>query len=255
MDERRHHALRRFVVDEIRPQEGRISIQGQEARHIARVLRLHAGDRVILMDRNGARFLAKVESAHPQEVIVSIEEPLQSPSSSPLRITLCQALLRSGPMDFVIQKASELGIAEIFPFFSERTVVRSDRTDTANKLRHWNEIARGASKQSGRERLPEIHPVLPFSELLAGLDTAAHLKVILWEGEETRDFKGTLRNHGPATKATGIIGPEGGFAEKEIDAALSAGFIPVSMGQRILRAETAAIAFVAIVQYEWGDLG
>jgi len=252
---RRIGNLRRFMVDEIRPENGSVSIRGQEARHISKVLRIGPGDSIILMDRKGARFLARIESVGPNEVTVSLLESLQPPPCSPLEITLCQSVLRPGPMDFVIQKTSELGVTHIFPFVAERTVVRPDEKGRANKLRHWEEIASGASKQSNRGRPPGIHPVLPFSELLTQFKTGKQLKVMLWEGEETQDLKGVIRNHESGPGAIGIIGPEGGFAPAEVERAVSAGFEPVSMGQRILRAETAAIAFVAVLQYEWGDLG
>jgi 16S rRNA (uracil1498-N3)-methyltransferase len=158
-------------------------------------------------------------------------------------------------MDFVIQKTSELGVSQIFPFLSKRTVVRPDEKGLINKLRHWEEIADSSSKQSDRERPPVIHPVLPLGELLPRFETGKQMKVILWESEETQDLKGVIRNHEPGPGAIGIIGPEGGFAEGEIEKAASAGFVPISMGRRILRAETAAVAFVAVLQYEWGDLG
>lgn len=247
-------SLRRFIVDEVRPEQGLVSIKGHEARHISRVLRIGPGDRIVLMDKKGARFLAQVESAGPDHVTVSIQESLQAPLSSPLEITLCQALLRQGPMDFVIQKTSELGVSHLFPFLSERTVVKPDEKGKANKMRHWEEIAIAASKQSDREKPPVIHPVFPFTGLVDRFKTGNHLKVILWEGEETRDLKGVIRDLKPGTAAVGIIGPEGGFAGGEIEAAVKAGFLPVSMGRRILRAETAAVAFVAVLQYEWGDL-
>jgi 16S rRNA (uracil1498-N3)-methyltransferase len=256
MSDKLYSGLRRFMVDEIRPVEGRLSIGGQEARHISRVLRLGPGDRLILVDKGGARFLARVESSRAQEVVVSIQEALQAPSSSPAEIALCQAILRSGPMDIVIQKATELGVSRVFPFFSERTLVRADEKARADKRRHWEEIARSATKQSDRDRPPEIFPPVPFSDLLTRLKTGEGLKVVLWEGEDRQDLKTILRaepSKGP--KVSGIVGPEGGFAAAEIDAARSAGFLPASMGQRIMRAETASIAFVAVLQYEWGDLG
>lgn len=257
MEKKRHHLpqLRRFFVDEPLSEKGRASIKGQEARHIARVLRIGTGDRIILMDRMGRRFLACVESASSHEVIALIEETIQIPFSSPLEIILCQALLRSGPMDLVVQKTSELGVSKIMPFSSERTVVRPGEKDIANKLRRWNEIARSASKQSDRECPPEIRRFLPFADLLAGPAKSADLKVILWEAEETQDLKGLLRDREHGKGAVGVVGPEGGFSAKEIETARAYGFIPVSIGKRILRAETAAITLVAILQYEWGDLG
>ena len=244
------------MVDEVRPEGELLSICGQEARHISRVLRLGPGDRLILVDKKGERVLARVESAGMQEVVVSIQCALESPFASPAEITLCQALLRSGPMDFVIQKATELGVSQIVPFFSERTVIKPDENGLANKGRRWEEIARSATKQSDRDRPPKIFSPLPFSDLLARYKTGDSMKLILWEGEDRQDLKAILREDSSRNRTIcGIVGPEGGFAAAEIDAARSAGFIPVSMGQRILRAETASIAFVAVLQYEWGDLG
>jgi 16S rRNA (uracil1498-N3)-methyltransferase len=254
VENERLRSLRRFIIDEVRPEQGLVSIKGQEARHISRVLRIGPGDKMILMDRKGARFLAEVESAGPNEVTAWIREPLQSPLSSPTEIALCQALLRSAPMDLVIQKTSELGVSQIFPFLSERTVVKPDERGKASKLRHWEEIAKGASKQSDRDKPPLIHPVIPFTLLVKKLKAGRYRKLILWEGEETRDLKDLIRDRDPDTGVVGIVGPEGGFAAGEIEEAVSAGFAPVSMGRRILRAETAAVAFVAVLQYEWGDL-
>jgi len=252
---RRIGNLRRFVVDQIHPDAGLVPIRGQEARHISRVLRIGPGESIILMDRKGARFLARIESVRPSEVTVSLLESLKPPPCSPLEITLCQSILRPGPMDFVIQKTTELGVSNIYPYLAERTVVRPDEKGKANKLRHWEEIADGATKQSNRERTPVIHPVLPFTDLLDRVAGGERMKVILWEGEETLDLKKVIRDHESGQGAIGIIGPEGGFAEEEIERAASAGFEPVSLGRRILRAETAAMAFVTLIQYEWGDLG
>ncbi len=251
----RYLEMRRFIVDEIRSEQGLVCIRGQEARHISRVLRIGPGDEMILMDKKGARFLARIQSTGPDEVSAWILEPLPPPLPSPTKIILCQAVLRPAAMDFVIQKATELGVSQILPFLSERTVVKPDEKGRASKLKRWEEIAKGASKQSDRDKPPTIHPAIPLSEVFKRFKGGKHRNLILWEGEETRDLKGVIREGGPDTGAVGIIGPEGGFAAGEIEEAVSSGFVPVSIGHRILRAETAGIAFVTILQYEWGDLG
>jgi 16S rRNA (uracil1498-N3)-methyltransferase len=246
--------LRRFFVEDIPVGQKLLSIKGQEARHIGKALRTAPGDRLILMDGKGSRFLAAVESVHPDEILLFIESALQPPAPSPLRLTLCQALLKSGHMDYVIQKASELGVTVIAPFTSERTVVRPSGDRLDNKWRRWREIALNASKQSDRDRPPEIAPVGDLGYLLDRFRSEEALKVILWEGEETRDLKGLLGKQAPLGSAVGVVGPEGGFPLEEIKAAEAAGFVPVSLGRRILRAETAALTLVAVLQYEWGDL-
>lgn len=247
--------MRRFVVDHLPDEQGRCRITGAEARHISKVLRMAPGDRLVLMDSRGLRFLATVASIRPREVVVSVESALPAPPPSPIRITLCQALLKSAPMDYIIQKTSELGVDAIAPFFSERTVVKPAAEGRGNKGRHWKEIALHATKQSDRDQPPKIHPACSLHEILDRYREEEALKVILWEGEQGRDLKGVLKATAPFDVIVGMVGPEGGFSTKETEDAVKAGFIPVSLGKRILRAETAAVALVAVLQYEWGDLG
>ena len=246
--------MKRFYVENIRPQNGVLTITGSEAGHILRVMRMGPGDRFILMDRTGARYEVAIESCHRKEVRVVLEKSIPPPPASPLEITLCQALLKSRPMDYLIQKTSELGVHRIIPFISDRTVIRLDQSGFDAKSRHWREIARNAAKQSDRPAPAEIGSLFSFRDLIAGLKGQEAFKVILWEGEKTRDLKGLLSETGPAKKVLGIVGPEGGFTSHEIHLALDAGFSPASLGHRILRAETAAQTLVAVIQYEWGDL-
>lgn len=250
----RNKNLRRFFIEEIEAEDGFCSIVGSEARHISKVLRMRPGDQFILVDRNGARFLASIKSASPRGVRVALIKSLPKPSPSPVQIFLCQALLKSRQMDYLIQKTSELGVDRIIPFLSERTVVNvgSDRTD--NKLRHWREIAHGAATQSDRGAPAQIWPLFSFKELMVGWKGEEALKVILWEEEEARDLKSFLKASARTGTVVGAVGPEGGFSKEEIQAARDSGFISVSLGHRVLRAETAALTLVAIVQYEWGDL-
>jgi 16S rRNA (uracil1498-N3)-methyltransferase len=158
-------------------------------------------------------------------------------------------------MDYLIEKSSELGVNEIIPFFSERTVVRLDQAIGAGRTRRWREIAQGAAKQSDRIKPAAISLPVSFGELTDRWRNDEAMKLILWEREESTDLKELLRASPPSARFIGMVGPEGGFSNMEIDIAREAGFRPVSIGRRILRAETAAITLVAIVQYEWGDLG
>ena len=158
--------MRRFFVEHLKPGDVSCSIKGPEARHISKVLRMGPGDRLILMDSQGARFLALIESVVPREVRVTLEKPLPKPIPSPVKIVLCQALLKSRAMDYVIQKTSELGVDSMIPFASKRTVVRFEKERLANRMRHWREIAQASAKQSDRDRPAVIDPVLTFSELM-----------------------------------------------------------------------------------------
>jgi 16S rRNA (uracil1498-N3)-methyltransferase len=246
--------LRRFFVKEIVAEDGSCIITGSEARHIAKALRMDRGDRIILLDDQGVRYQSIIDSVSPQGVRVKLESPLPSPSPSPVRIILCQALLKSRAMDLVIEKASELGVHSVHPFVSKRTVVKLDGQRAKERVRRWQEICHSATTQSDGRTPPEIGTLLSFSDLTTKYQKESALKVIFWEDEEGKDLKGLLRESSPLTEVVGMVGPEGGFTQEEIRVAEQAGFAPVSLGQRVLRAETAAITMTAIIQYEWGDL-
>jgi len=246
--------LRRFFVEKIRENNGVCSITGSEAKHIAKVMRMKPGDRFVLLDGEGRRFQVSIKTVAPKVVQVVMEKSLSRPPHSLVNITLCQALLKSGAMDYLIQKTSELGVDRIVPFFSERTVVKYKKESFATKIRHWHEISVSSAKQSGGIPAEIETPVsiVQLNEEWKGASSA--LKVVLWEEEGTTDFKSLLKTCPPAEKILGMVGPEGGFSREEIDSCRDAGFVPVSLGHRILRAETAAMIMVAIVQYELGDL-
>jgi len=248
--------MRRFFVEKfVRTADGFCLISGSEARHILKVLRMGRGDHLILMDRAGERYEACIDSIEGMEVIVRLSEKLEAPALSSMEITLCPALLKSGPMDYLIEKISELGVVRIMPFYSQRTVIKAGSPNGSNKLRRWREIAVSSAKQSDRITPVEISEPAAFTEMLKHLRGSDALKVILWEREDSRDLKDLLRQSMPGHHFAGLVGPEGGFTSAEVDDAAKAGFIPVSLGKRTLRAETAAIALVAILQYERGDLG
>jgi 16S rRNA (uracil1498-N3)-methyltransferase len=250
----RSKTLRRFFVEEIRENNGLCSITGPEAKHITKVLRMRPGDRFILMDGKGARFQVLIEFAGAQEVGVVVEKPVPKPPHSPVEITVCQAFPKSRAMDYLIQKTSELGVDCIIPFSSERTVVRFKEDRLANKMRHWCEIAQNSAKQCDRSTPAKIEQPSSFRDVMRKWSRVDALKVVLWEEEGAKDLKSLLRAPSSAKDFAGMVGPEGGFTGEEIDVARDAGFISVSLGNRILRAETAAITMVAIVQYELGDL-
>ena len=246
--------MRRFFVEELGSQGETLVIRDSEARHIIRVLRMGIGDRLVLMDRNGNRFESRIESVRGQEVTVLLEKRIPAPLESPVGIILCQALLKARAMDFVIQKASELGVQRILPFTSERTVVKAGDDRPTARLRHWREIAVNASKQSNRARPPVVALPCSLPDLVDRWQDEEALKLVLWEGEQSQDLKALLKKGAPKKTIGGITGPEGGFSVEEIHTLCEKGFASVSLGHRTLRAETAAVTLVAILQYEWGDL-
>ena len=247
-------SLRRFLVEDLEVENGFCVITGREAHHMSRVLRMGRGDALVLLDGKGGRFLAEIQSVSRNKVKIQIKKPLDHGPPSVLEITLCQAVIKSASMDYLIQKTSELGVTRISPFFSSRSVVHLKGDKRQKKRDRWREIAHSAAKQCNRDIPAEIAPPESFDKQLALFSKAPELKVILWERETSRDLKDLLQNHEPSGRFTGMVGPEGGFTPEEVSAAQRSGFIPASMGSRILRAETAALVLLAIVQYEWGDL-
>jgi 16S rRNA (uracil1498-N3)-methyltransferase len=246
--------LRRFYIEEIKVNDKTCMIVGSEAKHITKVLRMTPGDRFILMDSKGSRFEAQIQSTSSRQVSVVLENPLPKQPPSPVKITLCQALPKSRAMDYLIQKTSELGVDRIIPFFSERTVPRFDKEKAANRLRHWHKIAVNAAKQCGRSIPAAIESPISFIELISQWKDSDGQKVIFWKAEGSSDLKSLLKSSLSAKHFVGIVGPEGGFSKPEVQMAVEEGFVAVSLGDRILRAETAAMTMVALVQYELGDL-
>jgi 16S rRNA (uracil1498-N3)-methyltransferase len=248
------YLMRRFFINEILSGQGSFVITGAEAKHIARVLRMGPGGRIVLLDKAGKRFQAVIKEVNRHQVLVDLERPVLAPAPSFVHMTLCQALLKSHHMDLVVEKTSELGVDRVVPYLAERTVVKVDGGKTQGKVRHWQEIAQSAAKQSDRTMPAEISPLSPFDEMLTVLSKEPALKIFLWEQEEARSLRNFLRSIPPAPRVIAMVGPEGGFSEREVKEAGEAGFVSVSLGCRILRAETAAISLVTIIQYEWGDL-
>lgn len=246
--------MRRFFIDEILKSQGLFAITGAEAKHIAKVLRMGPGERIVLLDRAGKRFQALIEKVDRRQVLVTLERPLPAPACSPVHITLCQALLKSHAMDLVVEKTSELGVDRVLPYLAERTVVKVDPDKGHDKGRRWQEIAQSAAKQSDRPKPAEILSLCTFKQLLTLLREEPVLKILLWEQEATRSLRDLLRSGSPASRVVAMVGPEGGFTGREVMEAREAGFVSVSMGGRILRAETASISLVTLLQYEWGDL-
>ena len=246
--------MRRFYVEKIIPGTGFISITGKEARHIRNVLRMKKGEMLILMDREGQSFEATIGEVHYKEVKVTITKTIPPLPSSPVKISLAQALIKSHPMEYLIQKVTELGIHSIHPFYSERTVIQLKSAHLKNKMDRWMEIMKSACKQCGRVTLPDLNTPLLFEEMIKEVPDTKTLKILLWEDEDKVDLKRLLTSMILATHVFVIVGPEGGFTLNEINLAKDAGFYIVSLGNRILRAETAAVSSLSIIQYEWGDL-
>ncbi len=210
------------------------------------------GSLVTLTDPEGNDFRGRVVRLSEANASVLIFDIFPSPTESFLEIVLLQALPEKERMELIIQKATELGVLTILPFESEKSISLKEREAKQKKAHRWQDIAIKAIRQSRRARVPFVGECRPLQEVLESLREDG-AKVLLWE-KGGENLKTVLRQH-PARKIYVIVGPEGGFTEKEVKSARGQGFIPVKLGQRILRTETAAISLIAILQYELGDLG
>jgi 16S rRNA (uracil1498-N3)-methyltransferase len=229
---------------------GRHTIEGDAANHISRVLRLQPGDSLTVFDGRGGEHAARIEGFRKGTVIIEVGERSATDRQSSLSLTLAQGVSRGERMDWVVQKATELGVTRIVPVLTERTVVRLDAKQAERRLSRWQGIAVAACEQSGRNRIPEVSAPLGLTEYLRHDINVPATKLLL-------SPSGTLRIADLKAPDDGIvvlIGPEGGLADSEQRTALEAGFVAVRMGPRVLRTETAAIAALALLQHQFGDL-
>ncbi len=238
-----------------------VELPRETGAHLARVLRARSGDAVVLFNGDGREFTGTIEKVHGSRVSAAIGAARSIDRESPLRLTLVQCVPRGDRMDFIVQKATELGVANIVPVLSQRSVVRLDDGQAASKQAHWRAVALSACEQCGRNRLPDVATPLPLLSYLGALPRAT-------AGEALRLVMepGTARGSGldvgtvdaasaaPAARAQIAIGPEGGFTPEELDAFDLSAFRRVALGPRVLRTETAAIAAIAVLQARFGDL-
>jgi len=231
-------------------------LSGEESKYIARVLRLTEGETVIISSSNGPEYLATIAAIEKKSVLLKIENIDETNRESNLDITLCQSLPKSKKMDLIIQKCTELGVRRFIPFTSSRSVSRPDNKEGSEKVKRWEKIALEACRQCGRRFIPPVENVIKFDDLLRGmssLDNEKTLKLIPWESEDNKSLR--QLSHSEIEKVMLLIGPEGGFSNEEVERAKKAGFIPISLGSRLLRTETAGLATISMLQYVWGDMG
>ncbi len=243
----------RFYVPKPIIKKGMLTVTGDEVKHIRKVLRLGIGDRISIFDGSGMEYEGAIAEVTSSSVVVKIHDIFSSKKESHLEITLAQSILKSEKMDYLIQKATELGVKKIIPFISSRSIPLLEKEKRLERHRRWKKIAVEASKQCGRGVIPEIDPPEDYRELLASVPEGA-LKFILWEKEGER-LKEALRGPARSKKIFFIVGPEGGLSREEVEEAERMGFVPVTLGERILRAETASLCLLSILQYERGDMG
>jgi 16S rRNA (uracil1498-N3)-methyltransferase len=231
----------RLFVPRTAVRDGQVAIIGDELRHL-RTLRLAPGDHLVVFDDTGTEHVVRLDRLDRRLARGTIEHSAAVSLESPLALTLVPAVLKGPRMDVVVEKATELGVSRLAPMLTERCIAGR------GQVARWRRIALAAAKQCGRTRVPEIDDPAPLAERLAA--SWPGLRLLAWEEATERGWE-TLPARAEAVAV--LLGPEGGFTPAEAAAAQAAGFRPVSLGRRVLRAETAALVTAALCQHRWGD--
>jgi 16S rRNA (uracil1498-N3)-methyltransferase len=240
----------RLLVSGALSNDAELVLHGEQARYLGRVLRSRPGDVVAVFNASDGEWSATIESLTKSTVSLRINSEIVSNTESPFKIHLVQGISRGERMDFVVQKATELGVKRITPVLTQHGVVKLDVRRSEKRQQHWQHIANSACEQSGRTRPPLIDAPLLLNSWFGEKDGAGSTQLLLRPGATAA----LADTPAPTTKLCLLIGPEGGFSEREYEDAAVAGFSSVSLGPRVLRTETAALAAITLAQSAWGDL-
>ena len=227
--------------------ESTFDLESGPSQHLARALRMQVGGALILFDGRGGEYPATINAIGKKQVTVTTGAHRAREAESPLAIHLGIAISRGDRMDWVVQKATELGVVDITPLLTERTEVKLQGERALKKVAHWRQVAISACEQSGRNRVPGVAPLTQLEEWISSVE-AARKFVLHHRARAIRDINGK-----PESIAL-LIGPEGGLSDGEIETAEAGGFESLCLGQRVLRTETAPVAALAILQARWGDM-
>ena len=238
----------RFFIDSEAVCEGVALISGGDAYHIARSLRMAVGDEITLADGEGCEYLCRLTKIRDEECTAEVISSRRSISESPAEISLYMAYPKSDKLELVIQKAVELGATRIIPFESSRCIKRPKAEKIEKQTARLARIAEEAAKQCGRARLPEVTEPLDFRSMLKAA-CAAELPLFCYEGEGIRSLRGVLEAAESPKSVSVVVGSEGGFSPEEAEEARAAGLIPVNLGPRILRCETAPMYALSAISY------
>ncbi|MEN6521941.1 MAG: RsmE family RNA methyltransferase [Armatimonadota bacterium] len=229
--------------------EGRVKIDGADARQIYSVLRLGPGDKFAAVDGKGCMLTVQISEINALEVVGDIVDTCPLDTEPSVKLTLAAALPKVDKLEFVIQKGTELGVAKYHIISTARTIPKIAPDKVERKLSRWKAIAEEAAEQSCRAIVPEIEGITPLDQLIPSI-ADYDLAICFWEDEKDTGIKEVLEKHRSAKNILIIVGPEGGFEEKEVKTLVAGGAVTASLGRRVFRCETAAIAASAIVLYE-----
>jgi 16S rRNA (uracil1498-N3)-methyltransferase len=229
-----------------------VVLDGSAARHLSSALRMKVGQEITLFNGQGGEYAGELTEVGKNKVSAKVVEYRDIDRESGLKLHLVIGVSRGERMDLIVQKATELGVAEITPLFTERTEVKLSGERLEKKIRHWQQVAISACEQCQRNLVPRINSPSTLDQWLnlADKNDDDRLKLVLHHRTEKR-----LSEHQAITNICLLVGPEGGLGEREIEAAIKSGFQSLALGPRVLRTETAPLAAISIMQSLWGDMG
>lgn len=243
-----------FFITADQVSNGTVSISGKLCDHLRASLRVRPGERIWVGDEHRRRYLVDVTHADRRMVRGSVVEQRLGPPLSAPRLVIGQSLLKGERMDWAVQKLTELGAATIVPLVSEQTVVRPRQDRVGSQQERWQRIAVEAAQQSERWEVPEVRRPCPAGDFFTSPEQAA-VRLLLSERDEGQSLRSIPLPSSPSDAILLAIGPEGGWRDEEAEAARAHGFIPVTLGERILRSETATLAAISVIQSRLGELG
>lgn len=244
--------MQRYFVDPNFFSGNKVTIVGDDAHHITKVLRYNIGDKIICCNNNGLNVISEIIHINSEKVECNILSVIEQDHEPTAKITLAQGLPKSDKMDFIIQKGTEIGVTTFLPFNSDRTIVQLNDHKEQKKIERWGKIAKEAAEQSHRSKIPNILPVSGYKDLLENINKSFSL--IAYEKENSTTLFQAIEQFPDLKEILLIIGPEGGFTDQEVELAKEQGAISISLGKRILRTETAGLVGAANILFYFEEI-
>ena len=247
--------MRRFFVAPEAVQDDIVRFDAELARHMGKALRLTAGEQVTVSAGDGTAYLVELTEFQKDAVTGRILERMENLQETAIEVVLFQGMPKGDKLELIIQKCTELGVSAVVPVETSRSVVHLDSGKAAKKLERWQKIAQEASQQSKRVQVPTVGPYYNWKQFLQHLSEQNGLTIVFWEDEQTQSLKALLRSQAEKPQRINlVVGPEGGLSEEEVEQLRALGAVSASLGKRILRTETAGMAGISMVMYEFDEL-
>lgn len=247
--------MRRFFVTPEAVQDDIVIFDAELARHMGKVLRLSVGEQVTVSTGDGTAYLVELDRFEKNSVTGRVVERMDNLRETEIDVVLYQGMPKGDKLELIIQKCTELGVHAVIPVETGRSVVHLDSAKAVKKLDRWQKIAQEAGQQSKRVQVPMVGPYYNWKQMLKELEQADGLTIVFWEDEQTQSLKALLRNQAQKPKRINlIVGPEGGLSEEEVEQLRALGAVSASLGKRILRTETAGMAGLSMIMYEFDEL-